>query len=107
MEAKSNFDELYKLVISKEYNELIGDELASRKIAWKFNVPNAPHFGGIWERNVRPVKTYLYKGLNSQLLSYEELTTLLAQIEALLSSRPLCVHSSDPPAPIALTPDIF
>ncbi|XP_073967102.1 uncharacterized protein [Choristoneura fumiferana] len=45
--------------------------------------------------------------VGQQILSYEELLTVLAQVEALVNSRPLTAMSSDPAEPAALTPAHF
>ncbi|XP_071579730.1 uncharacterized protein [Temnothorax nylanderi] len=66
------------------------------KIKWTFNPPSAPHFGGLWESGVKSFKTHLRRVVGDQVLSIEEFTTVLAQIEAVLNSRPLCPVSTDP-----------
>ena len=63
--------------------------LANNKVAWHFNATLAPHFGGLWEAGVRSVKGHLKKILKDKTPTYEELSTLLCQIEAALNSRPL------------------
>ena len=67
----------------------------------------APHKSGIWESNIKGVKSYLYRVLGTHTLTYEELNILLIQIEALLNSRPLCALSEDPSDMEALTPAHF
>ena len=57
---------------------------------WSFNPPSAPHFGGLWEAGVKSMKTHLRRVVGDQILSLEEFVTLLAQVEAVLNSRPLC-----------------
>lgn len=94
--AKNELDTLYKLLTSAEYLEKYCNELSQRKIEFKFNTPLAPHQGGIWEFQVKCVKSHFFKIVGSQILSYEEMNTLLIQIEALLNSRPLCILSDDP-----------
>jgi len=42
------------------------------------------------------MKYHLKRTLGSQVANYEELCTLLAEIEAYLNSRPLCTLSDDP-----------
>ena len=69
---------------SKFQNLLVED-----RIEWQFIPPAAPHFGGLWEAGVRSVKTHLKRILQGKTPTYEKLTTLLAQIEAVLNSRPL------------------
>ncbi|UYV83509.1 hypothetical protein LAZ67_23001272 [Cordylochernes scorpioides] len=76
-------------------------------ISCHFIPPSAPNFGGLWEAGIKSVKTILSKTMKSRLLNYEELLTLLAQIEACLNSRPLTFVSNDPNDLTALTPGHF
>lgn len=80
---------------------------ATEKIKWHFNPPLASHMGGLWESNIRSIKTHLLRVIGSQILTYEELSTVLVQIEAVLNSRPLCPASSDPNDCSVLTPGHF
>lgn len=105
--ANSYLRDLYKFLNSDEYCSRFADELTENRICWKFNCPASSHFGGCWESMVKVVKNHLFKVIGQQLLSYEELITILAQIECLLNSRPLTVLSSDPAEPTALTPSHF
>ena len=63
-----------------------------------------PHFGGIWEAAVKSMKTHLRRVLGDVKLTYEELSTLLSQIEACLNSRPLVPLPNDDDGIEALTP---
>lgn len=74
---------------------------------WKFNPPSAPHFGGKWEASVKSLKFHIKRVIGDTLLTYEELSTLLTQIEAVLNSRPLSPLSEDPTDLGALTPSHF
>lgn len=74
---------------------------------WHFIPPASPNFGGLWEAGVKSAKYHLKRIMNDRLLNFEELTTLLCQIESCLNSRPLAPLSSDPSNIDALTPAHF
>ncbi|XP_029664103.1 uncharacterized protein LOC115236045 [Formica exsecta] len=68
----------------------IADQLAGDRIQWCFNPPSTPHFGELWEAAVKSLKHHLRRVLgDATLLAFEEMITLLAQIEACMNSRPL------------------
>ncbi|XP_076397821.1 uncharacterized protein LOC143266093 [Megachile rotundata] len=85
----------------------IAGHLADRGVRWVFNPPAAPHFGGLWEAAVRSVKHHLRRVIDDAALTYEEMTTLLAEVEACLNSRPLQPITDDPEDTSALTPGHF
>ena len=71
--------------------------------SWKFTPEKAPHFGGLWEAAVKSMKTHLRRIVADTKLTFEELTTLLIQIEACLNSRPLAPLPHDDDVIEALT----
>ncbi|XP_011858553.1 PREDICTED: uncharacterized protein LOC105556088 [Vollenhovia emeryi] len=85
----------------------IEQALADESIQWRFNPPAAPHFGGLWEAAVKSLKHHLRRVLGDSTLTYEEMATFLAEVEACLNSRPLCPLSDDPEDVAALTPGHF
>ncbi|XP_052741850.1 uncharacterized protein LOC128198806 [Bicyclus anynana] len=105
--SKGYFDELFSLLKSDEYYKDFSTELAKRRIIWKLNPPTGSHFGGIWESNIKSAKSLLFKVIGKQILTYEEMLTVVTQIEAILNSRPLYLASTDPSEPSALTPAHF
>nr|XP_012143823.1 PREDICTED: uncharacterized protein LOC105662854 [Megachile rotundata] len=105
--AKNKLSDLDKLVRNSEHNSKIAMFLSNEQIQWNFIPPQAPHFGGLWESAVRRAKYHLIRVIGDQKLTYEELYTLLTQIEACLNSRPLSPISSDPHDCTPLTPGHF
>ena len=81
--------------------------LTSRGIRWKFNVQRAPWWGGFWERLIRMTKEALRRTLGRNLLTWEELSTVLCQIEAAINARPLTALSEDPDDIRPLSPQDF
>lgn len=90
-----------------QLNPLMQQATRAEKIEFKFNPPGAPHFGGVWEIQIKAAKSHLYRVVGDQVLTFEELTTLFVQIEAILNSRPLYPISSDPNDLSCLTPGHF
>ncbi|XP_033228003.1 uncharacterized protein LOC117179907 [Belonocnema kinseyi] len=68
--------------------------LASHGTQWKLNSPVVPHFGGLWEAAVKSTILHLRRVIGDSTLKFEEMTTLLTQIEACLNSRPLRAQRS-------------
>ncbi|XP_046598464.1 uncharacterized protein LOC124294924 isoform X2 [Neodiprion lecontei] len=91
---------------SKSLGEL-SHLLATDGTTWKFNPPGAPHFGGKWEAAVKSIKFHLTRTIGEHLMTYEQLTTVLTQIEAVVNSRPLAPLSEDPADLEPLTPGHF
>ena len=76
-------------------------------IKWKYIAERAAWWGGFWERLVRSVKTCLKKVMGRASLSFEEMTSLLAEAEATINSRPLTFVYNEPEEPQPLTPAHF
>ncbi|XP_048480516.1 uncharacterized protein LOC105380138 isoform X3 [Plutella xylostella] len=96
-------NELHKLVTESS----IGTELADEGIKFIFTPPYSPHMNGIAEAAVRSTKYHLKRILNLTHFTYEEMSTCLTQIEAILNSRPITPISTDPQDFCALTPAHF
>lgn len=92
---------------SNQLHSLMQTAAHSENIEFRFNPPSSPHFGGVWEIQIKSVKSHLYRIIGEQVLTFEELSTLFAQIESMLNSRPLCPLSSDPNDLSVLTPGHF
>ncbi|XP_071579066.1 uncharacterized protein [Temnothorax nylanderi] len=91
---------------NREVHRVIG-HLADEGVQWHFNPPAAPHFGGLWEAAVKSMKRHLRRVIGETTLTFEEMTTFLAEVEACLNSRPLQALTDDPEDLDALTPGHF
>lgn len=85
-------------------NPHLKEQLSKSQIQFHFNPPNAPHFGGVWEREIRSVKAALRVTMGSQSVSEEVLHTVLVEIEGILNSKPIGYASSDTADPDPVTP---
>ena len=85
----------------------VGRHLADAGCTWLFNPPHAPHMGGAWERMIGVTKNILNAMLmrhDSARLTHEVLTTFMAEVSAIINSRPLAPVSTDPEDPTLITP---
>ena len=106
--AKRILQELYQFLKESQTNQAVSDFCSSQGIQWDFIPEHAPHSGGLWESTVRSLKTHLHRIVGNSRLTFEELTTVLSQIEGCLNSRPLGVipHCNDKGLEV-LTPGHF
>ena len=105
--ANNQLRELFTLLKDPDHRCAVSKECATDGIKWHFNPPGAPHFGGLWEAAVRSEKFHLLRVLGGNPVSAEDFSTLLAQVEACLNSRPLTAMSDDPTDLAPLTPAHF
>ena len=80
--------------------------LLLHKCDFVMNVPHASHMGGVWERNIRSVRTVLTGLLKTTAvrLTTNALRTLLYESMAIVNSRPLTsdgIDDSNGPEPLA------
>jgi hypothetical protein len=94
--AANQLHEIYNMLQSAEMTK-VQDLLAIEGCDWIFIPPHAPHHGGLWEAAVKSMKYHLRRTLGAHIATYEELSTLITEIEACLNSRPLCILSDDDP----------
>lgn len=85
----------------------LSNEFSYRQVNWRHNPPTGSHFGGMYESAIKSAKIHLKRVIKDRSLSFEELTTLFARVEAVLNSRPLCSLSSDPSEFAVLSPGHF
>ncbi len=83
--AATEIKELHQFLEQQFVQDDIQCYLSEKKITWKFIPLHAPHFGGLWEAAVKSVKTHLRRILGDVKLTYEEFSTILYQIEAVLN----------------------
>ncbi|KAL0881752.1 hypothetical protein ABMA27_001541 [Loxostege sticticalis] len=91
----------------KHNSDIISSEAANLSINFNFSPAYSPHFNGLAEGCVKSFKFHLKRVLALSNLTYEEMNTVLVQIEGILNSRPLIPTSSDPSDLTALTPSHF
>ncbi len=79
----------------------------NRKFVFAITPPNAPHFGGTWEREIKSVKAALRVILREQPVPEPVLQTLLVEVESILNSKPLGYVSSDIADVDPVTPNLL
>ena len=79
--------------------EEVRSHLTNKQIEWRFIVEKAPWWGGYWERLIQSVKRCLRKTIGKSALRFEELATILIEIESTLNNRPLTYLYGDDEGP--------
>jgi hypothetical protein len=105
--ARNHLAELRRLFRSDKHQQVVSKILAEDNVEWHFIPPHSPHFGGLWEAGVKATKRHLLRIVGNAVLTYEELSTLITQVEACVNSRPLTPMSNDPNDLMPLSPGHF
>ena len=69
--------------------------LSNVGVEWMFNLEKAPWWGGVFERLVQSTKRCLRKVIGQARFSFDELHTVIVEIEGILNSRPISYLNSD------------
>ena len=77
------------------------------QLRWIFTTPRSPHQGGIYESLIKQVKRAIRVVVGSQRLSWNEMSTVFAEVKSLINGRPLGYPSNDPNDVQPLTPNHF
>lgn len=103
--ADNELVELHKF-LHEHSNELTAS-CSDEGILFRYLPVYCPHMGGLHEAAVKSCKHHLKRVLGQALLTYEEFSTILIQVEGILNSRPLCPLSSNDTDFSVLTPAHF
>ena len=88
-------------------NKDLIDALEGQDLTWEKIPPNAPHFAGVWERKIGPIKSILAASLprpKDRPLAEDEFTTLLEEAASIVNNTPLAAVPSDPNEPFPPCP---
>ena len=84
-----------KEVVAISRSEGVQRYLTDHGVMWDFITEKAPWHGGFWERLIKSTKHCLKKSICRVSLTFEELRTILVEIEATLNNRPLTLICDD------------
>ena len=81
--------------------------LAEPQCDFSMNYPHSSHVGGVWERQIRTIRSVLTSILHEcNRLDTSSLRTFLYEAMAIVNSRPLTGENiNDPNSPVPLTPN--
>lgn len=93
--ARNELVRLYELQASQDHQTQVHNFSAQQGINFHFVPSYSPVFAGLAEAAVKSMKFHLKRILQNYILTYEQLNTILCQIEAVLNSRPLLPVTAD------------
>lgn len=105
--ARNELEQMKKMFFDQQIQGKISTYCEANSIEFRHIPPRSPHFGGLWEAAVKSAKYHLAREFGDAYLTFEELATVVAEVEAILNSRPLTIMSNDPNDEAVLTPAHF
>ena len=88
--------------------EIIHDAMLTKQCQFVFNSPDASHMGGVWERQIRSIRSILNIILyqHPSKLDTSSLRTFFYEVMAIVNGRPLTAQNlNSPDSPAPLTPN--
>ena len=105
--ARRELEEVHNLLEAKTSSDELQHFFTNQRVNWSHIPGRAQHFGGLWEAAVKSMKILLSKSVGSHRLTFEEISTILTEAEAVMNSRPLTALDSTPTYGIqVLTPGL-
>ena len=90
-----------KVIRNVTSDPVVKEHFADLQVEWRFNLERAPCWGGFFEWLIGCAKRCLRKTLGKASLTYDELLTVVTELEAVLNLRPLMyVHANDLEEPL-------
>ena len=104
--AESELRKALEEIDHKKVGDFLSEE-GCDYVTWKRNTPTASHMGGVWERQIRTIKSVLCSLVksNPRKLDEESLRTFLTEAESIVNSRPLTLEDLHNPEITPLTPN--
>ena len=104
--AESELRRAYEEMDQKKIGSFFAEQ-GCDYVIWERNTPYASHMGGVWERQIRTVKSVIASLLKSspRRLDEESLRTFLTEAEAIVNSRPLTLENLHDPESMPLCPN--
>ncbi|XP_070571136.1 uncharacterized protein [Ptychodera flava] len=97
LSAANELRELFDSSYVKQY-------MANKRVEWSFIPKRAPWFGGFWERMIGLTKNIIKKVLGRAFITFDEMNTIITEIETTLNDRRITYLSSNSDDAISLTP---
>ena len=91
----TNFRSAERFLVDISTEPEVVSHLQTHNITWKFITPRSPWSGGFYERLIGVTKACLCKALFRKRVNFQELHTILKEIENLINSRPLTYLSEE------------
>ena len=83
-----------KFLLELQQSPEVQQYLKSTTITWRHQTPRSPWMGGHFERLIRVVKSCLSTSISRKLLTIEEFTTVIKEVENIVNGRPLTYQSA-------------